>query len=537
MQYGQHLNPNKTPQSSPIPGKTMQKNEAGGFGFAKDWYQRLMNFLILGSEGGTYYVGERELTVENGQHILELVKDKEKGLLTVAAIVEISRSGRAPKNDPAIFALALAAAHGEKLVKEAARAAIPSVCRTGTHLFSFMETYKQVGGKTSRQLKRGVASFYTLKDTGKVAMQLIKYRQRGGWTHRDVLRQCHAKGKPGTPLGSLLRWAVGKGEGEIHPLVDAFNRVQSEKDPKKVALMAMEYQLPWEALPTEMLNEKQVWDGLLTNMGYTALLRNLGKLTSLGFFSGGLGEDTKLVCKQLTDLEEIKKGRVHPFQILLAYSTYRQGRGVKGSLTWNRSEKILGALDDAFFQSFHAVEPTKKNIVVGVDVSGSMSATVNNTHLSAAEAAFIMALIHKRTEPNVEIIPFDKQPRAARVPERGSLEEYLKVAKSFNGGGTDCSAPIRALLTQTGYVADAFVIYTDSQTWAGQSHPCQAFAKYKKARNPNAKAIGVEMASTATTIADPSEPGMLSIVGMDASVPKVVRDFIRPEVTPEIPNQ
>ena len=41
------------------------KNNAGGFVFAIDDWARLDRFLILGAEGGTYYVSERKLTQEN----------------------------------------------------------------------------------------------------------------------------------------------------------------------------------------------------------------------------------------------------------------------------------------------------------------------------------------------------------------------------------------------------------------------------------------------------------------------------------------
>src|SRR5690606_37272782 len=38
------------------------KNSAGGFVFEVSPEQRLRGFLVLGTEGGTFYVGERELT-------------------------------------------------------------------------------------------------------------------------------------------------------------------------------------------------------------------------------------------------------------------------------------------------------------------------------------------------------------------------------------------------------------------------------------------------------------------------------------------
>lgn len=530
MEYGKHFSTLVTPQGQPIPMKNMTKNEAGGFGFKKDMWQRLDNFLILGSEGGTYYVGERELTVENGQNILNCIR--QDGPRVVKRLTEISLAGRAPKNDPAIFVLALACAHGDVATKHLARQAVHQVCRIGTHLFQFMQAFKDIGGKTSRGHKRGLANFYTRKTADELAYQLIKYRQRDGWTHKDVLRLAHP-GRGNDTFQKLYRFAVGKPNEKVfvdtavnHPQIDAFKQLQAETDTRRAARIIRDHNLPWEAVPTEMLKTKEIWEALLPHTGYTALLRNLGRLQSMGFFAHQLDEETKEMCVRLVNMPTGNAKRVHPFQILLAHSTYMSGHGVKGSLSWTPNAKIVDALEAAFHLSFKLVEPTGKNLVVGIDVSGSMtSAKINNTNLSAAQAALIMATIHLRTEPHCEPIAFDERALPIQISPKATIRELLEASARFNGGGTNCAAPIEHVL-KAKFQADAFVIYTDSNTWAGQQHPCQAFAEYKRRRNPHCKAIGVEMTATKTSIVDPSEEGMLSIVGMDASVPAIVNDFI-----------
>ena len=62
-------------QQQPIFGRTdMVKNDAGGYGFKITPQERLERFLLIGSEGGTYYVGEQKLTEDNAKSILELLK-------------------------------------------------------------------------------------------------------------------------------------------------------------------------------------------------------------------------------------------------------------------------------------------------------------------------------------------------------------------------------------------------------------------------------------------------------------------------------
>ena len=63
---------------------------------------RLDRFLILGSEGGTYYAGGRPLARQNTDATIKVIK--KDGERAVARIVEVSQSGRAPKNDAAVFA-------------------------------------------------------------------------------------------------------------------------------------------------------------------------------------------------------------------------------------------------------------------------------------------------------------------------------------------------------------------------------------------------------------------------------------------------
>src|SRR5271165_805936 len=184
--FMKHFILRRTPQSEPIAGTVT--NSAGGFAFPVDDWTRLDRFLVLGSEGGSYYASERALTRENAEATIRAIQ--EDGERAVARIVEVSHSGRAPKNDPAIFALAIAASLGNDDTKRIALAAIPKVCRTGTHLFQFAEAVEGFRG-WGRGLRRGIAAWYTQKPIDQLALQAVKYRQRGGWSHRDLLRLAH----------------------------------------------------------------------------------------------------------------------------------------------------------------------------------------------------------------------------------------------------------------------------------------------------------------------------------------------------------
>ena len=74
---------------------------------------------------------------------------------------------------------------------------------------------------------------------------------------------------------------------------------------------------------------------------------------------------------------------------------------------------------------------------------------------------------------------------------------------------------------------DTFVIYTDSETWAGDVHPAQALSEYRRASGIHARLVVVGMVSNGFSIADPDDAGMLDVVGFDTATPQLISDFAR----------
>src|SRR3954471_23965016 len=110
MSYLSKHGTRRVPQWLPLRGQV--PNNAGGHAWAVDVWARLRRFLVLGSESGSYYASEWKLTRENARAVEAAVR--EDGARAVAEIVAVSREGRAPKNDPALYALALAAGSADE---------------------------------------------------------------------------------------------------------------------------------------------------------------------------------------------------------------------------------------------------------------------------------------------------------------------------------------------------------------------------------------------------------------------------------------
>lgn len=523
MQYSDYLNTKKTPQSEPIPGSTQVANNAGGFAWEVDDWTRLNRFLILGAEGGTYYVKERKLVKDNAEAVIRCIQADAPRVAATTMI--ISQEGRAPKNDAAIFVLALGCAFAAD--KKIFYNIIPHVCRTGTHLFQFCQSIQDLRG-WSRGLRRGVADWYVKKTWDNLEYQLLKYKQRNGWTHRDVLRLCHAKA-PGEEHNNLMRHAVGKPVEVLPARTDAVQSLHSGKLPAAhIVEIVKEHKLTREMIPTEFMKSPAMWDALMHGMPITAAIRSLGQMTACGFLIND-SPATRYLCDLVTNDEALKRGRVHPIAILNALKTYAQGRGEKGSLTWSPVPSIINALDQAFHKSFKAVEPAGKRFMLGLDVSPSMYGTpIAGTALNAGVAAGAMAMITARTEPDCKIMTFTNTPHHVNVKADATLNQVIQGFEAFKNhfAGTDCALPI-LFADANGWVIDTFVIYTDSETWAGRVHPSQALKTYRKKFNVDSKMIVVAMAGNEFTIADPNDKGMLDVVGFDTSTPQVMTDFAR----------
>lgn len=538
------LSTKTTPQALPIPGSTQVPNSAGGFAWAVDDWTRLNRFLVLGAEGGSYYIQERALTLENAQAVLRCIQ--EDGLRAVGQIVAVSESGRAPKADPAIFALALAAGpQASAETRAAALEALPRVCRTGTHLFHFAQYVDGLRG-WGRGLRRAVAGWYA-RPAEQLAYQAVKYQARDGWSHRDLLRLAHPKADAGSAHQELYRWMVRGWEGigdAPHPvpelrLVWAFERAKRAGSRGEIASLIREHRLPREAVPTEWLTDAGVWEALLEEMPYTAMVRNLATMTRVGLLAPGEAA-TRTVVQRLGDGERLRKARVHPIALLAALKTYAQGRGERGRNSWTPVPQVIDALDAAFYAAFGNVEPTGRRWLLALDVSGSMGCGVvaGVPGLTPRSASAAMAMVTAATEREHTIVGFTcasggyggqwggGSPGLTPIPisPRQRLDDVERHVANMPMGGTDCSLPMLWALKEK-VAADVFVIYTDSETWAGKVHPAQALRQYRERTGIAAKLVVVGMVSNGFSIADPNDAGMLDVVGFDTATPAVMADF------------
>lgn len=511
-------NKRRTPQGKPASNRQV-RNNAGGYTFQVDPVEQVRRFLVLGTDSGTYYATPQSLTRDNAEAVVSLAETNPRVL--VDTIVDVSTRGAAPKVNPALFALAIAASTGGAEDRGYALAQLPAVARTGTHLFLFARYVEQFRG-WGRGLRRAVGDWYLTKDPAQVAFQAAKYRQREGWSHRDLLRLAHPV-TTDPEMRAVFDWITHATTGDDTPnLIRGF--LAAHEPGADVPALVRAHHLTWEMLPDTALADPAVWDALLdAGMGQTALMRQLPRLTRAGILPQ-MGGRTGEVCDMLTDTDRLKRGRVHPLNVLIAQRTYAAGHG-RGS-EWCPTRKVVDALDTAFYNAFGAVAPAGKRTMIGLDVSGSMGGETSIPGLSCREASAALSLVQLATEPDVSVYGFTSGISPLSLSPRQRLDDAIRAVSRLPFGRTDCALPMRYAINH-GLDVDTFIIYTDNEMWAGAEHPHQALTRYREKTGIPARLIVVGMTATKFTIADPTDPGMLDVAGFDSAVPNLIADFSR----------
>lgn len=528
-------------------------NSAGGYVYEVDSAARLRRFLVLGTEGGTFYASQKDLTKENLAFLKTFAAQEPAHYYSV--LFDADRANIAPRHSTVLLALAVLYTHtDDQETRDEIKAQFGSFVRTGTHLFEFVD-YVTMYRAWGRGLRSLIAGWYKDKGPESLAYQIVKYRQRGGWAHRDLLRKTHPKtDRPA--VAQIIDYAA-------HGIVTIADAQKSGKfttvNDDVLPLVITEFEavkagtlnpvdtivLPWEGLPTESLTNPDVWRALISQdrLPFTAMVRNLGRMTSIGVFNDAYAYG--LVVGRLTSPERLRKARLHPFNALTALKTYSSGHGFRGSLSWTPKQGIVDALDSAFYLSFNTVESTRKRICIALDISGSMGSRLMDSNVTAREGSVAMAMATLASDPETTdtiaftsgagswMVPSMKQ-RFAGYPSgitevglsaRRRLDDMVRETDRMRMGGTDCALPM-LWAYKNERVYDAFVIYTDNETWAGSIQPMDMLRTYRAEVNREARLIVVGMTSTGFSIADPQDQGCLDVVGFDASAPATISNFI-----------
>lgn len=476
----------------------------------------LERFLLCGQMSNRVEIGRPFSEIPEAARNSVLAITQAFPAQAIELLSKVVRGGRASRQPPVLFALACALSTDS--IKVRAEGLHPQAVRTGTDalvLASYLKSLKGGG----RSFRRQAGLFYKTLEEGledRAALQFIKYRNRAGWTHRDLLRVCHHK--PSDAFQEVFSFAAGKEYSGSNRLIHGFLEAQemaadfSGKCIPKIIRLIRECGLPWEALPSEALGNVEVWEELLPNLPFTALLRNLGRMQSLGM-------DLSSAVERLA-----WPTRTHPVQMLSAYKVYGSGHGQMGSLAWRPDARVTKALENGFYASFGSLEKKTNKVIFGLDVSGSMFTNPSTVAgLNCAEAAAAMVMAAAKQQP-FALFGFSHNLVDIPIDDTWSLDRILTYVRKIPFGYTKCALPITHAHSLGVSDVDLFAIYTDNETNGGPK-PMSALQAYREAHNPDACFASVAFAGNAQSIVDPDDWGSSEFCGFDSSVPGLLSEL------------
>ena len=485
-------------------------------------------------------------------------------------IKDISIQGRACKQDPVLYALAVCARSNNPETKQAAYDVLGDVCRIPTHLFQFIKYCEEMSTNETgwgRAHRRAINKWYESfsypntnnNDPKKLAYLVTKYKRRCGFSHRDIIRLAHIRTR-NKSIKIILQYVLGKSmeaadDEESRKVANFLHAVEQAKqctsmleEERLVELINIDrLPLSWEHIPTVFLRTSlNVWIALYQKMPMGAMIRNLGKLSQLGMHASN-DFWVSIVENRLKDDIALARAKIHPLTLLIAYKQYNKGRGLKGKLVWQVNSRISNALKDAFDRNTKILLPLEKKCLIAISTGEDMQKFICGSSIKASEAAAAMALSTLEME-NVDVILFTNSITEASMAQidrndnLSTIEDKIfqiprEVGKKYIR--QDLATPFRWAAAEK-HRYEAIIVFTDSLTSCGSIHPAEALKHYSQYMSvPNYCLVVVSMTSNKYTIAAPVDNNTLDVIGFDKHTPGIIMDFIegfrpRPEEDMEV---
>jgi len=532
-----------TPVSQPVDSRQVV-NSTGGFVHVVDHWTRYKRFLSLGSAGGSYYIGEKNLTEENYECVMKcLLESPERAL---ALLEDTVYNFKAAKLDAPVFVATLIAVnrflHDGSATAQAEANQLQStmhirlakLLKTPTMFFMFTRYYTEFRG-WSRWLRKLARTWYDVRSVSSLDYLTNKYNDRQTWTHRDMLRCAHPRISEDFNRALMYGHLAQKIDAKDLPFAEEFRLTHlkrelhainkdalSDKLALAIADVLIEKQAPWEIVPTEFLNNPAILSALIRTMEPQALVRMANRATIAGV------QDA--FCNRIYAIINEGKKKIHPYNVLVALKTYAAGVGFKGTLKWTPQRQTIDALELLLSYCFRMTVSTKK-VMVAMDISGSTTSySIAKSPLTVREGIAAMTTAHNWQYPHCDIGAFDvgfDRVNARPNGEPLSFNGLMQATNAWGGGATDCSLPLLTALVAKKYY-DAFIIYTDNEVNRGYHVP-KVLAEYRTKINPRAKLIVCAMIANNFTINDPADVYGMDIAGFDGTVPTAIANFIEDE--------
>ena len=481
------------------------KNAAGATAYSLTDAEALCQYVATGTFGSTFYASEQD----EYARIQAIVANVDSTIIAKAAVYGREKANM--KDTPA-YLLAVLAARGEtKLLSKVFSRVVTNV----KMLLNFVQIMRS--GATGRRsfgtaVKRLLQSWFYNKTGNQLFIASIGHSNP---SLADVIKMVHPK-PVNSEMDAVFKYILDKDISELSDnlpsKLEAFLNFKADTSNPVP-------EIPFMSLTNFGLSKKQ-WEQVAVDMPWNTLRMNLNNLARKGVFYNALLINK--IAAKLSNPEEVRKNAVFPYQLLTAYQN-----------TTDVPQQVRNALQDALEVATENTPVLNGNILVSVDVSGSMSfaATGNRGSVTSAtkcvDVASLFASCILRNNQNAEVTAFDTRYHGKTgLNPRDSVMTNARILSKFGGGGTAIQLPLQNAANGK----DVIILVSDNESWSGnrlgEATPLmQAWTAYKR-RNPKCKLVLIDIQPAATSQIAPSVKDVLCVGGFSDAVFDVIARFV-----------
>jgi 60 kDa SS-A/Ro ribonucleoprotein len=267
---------------------------------------------------------------------------------------------------------------------------------------------------------------------------------------------------------------------------------------------------------------RREWAAVARGASWQTLRMNLAAFARHGAFEEpGV---TEAVAAKLRDPEAVRRARVFPYQLLVAWA-----------MADAVPRPVKEALADAMELATGNVPALAGKVYVLPDTSGSMGSPVTGhrkgatSKVTCLDVAALVTAALLRKNPDAEVLPFAEGVKQARLDPRDTVTTNARLLGALGGGGTNCSAPL-CELNRRRAKGEVVVYVSDNQSWIDarqgvETATMQEWAKFRE-RSPGAKLACIDLQPYGTTQA-PDREDVLNVGGFSDQVFEVVAEFVK----------
>lgn len=490
-------------------------NEAGGTAYKLSPKAALAQYAATGCFSNTFYAdaGEQLDTV------LELTKELDAEFVAKTAIYAREKGFM---KDMSTLLIAVLSTKDKTLFEQT----FPRVIDNGKMLRNFVQIMRSgaVGRKSLGSLpKRMVREWFETRR----AEQIFKQSVGQSPSFADVLKMVHPKPKD-AEKEALYGWFIGRDvdADKLPEIVKAFEKFKNGDFSTEVP------NVPFQMLTALPISTKE-WTQIALNAKWQMTRMNLNTFQRHGVFQDE--EMVKVIAERMRDADAIKRAKVFPYQLLIAFATASNNAEIP--------REITEALQDAMEITTENVPQFEGKVFVFPDVSGSMSSPVTGYRKGATSAvrcidvASLVASAILRKNPTAEVLPFENSVVKSALNPRDSVMTNAQKLAKIGGGGTNCSAPL-AQLNRAKSKGDLVIYVSDNESWMDTNRSWNSGTETMKqwnefkSRNANAKLVCIDIQPNAHTQAK-ERADILNIGGFSDQVFNLISEFAEGNLTAE----